>query len=244
MKRNIIRLTENQLKHIINESVKRVINEWTDVISFPKEFLDKKDRKWKEERLKKEAEKRPDLDPAGFQWIGNTIRHNDKKKPKSTPAQKVSKPEGMDDITYLTEFVPKYNKRFAKGLLTAKEVFSGEEEEIYEPIDVSDFMESEYVQNFADRYYISQYGVVYISNSDSTSACHICIPYFNADRKMYQVNLYVYDENGGLLRHTCPSAVGLVKKVFGQEWANRLYKIEQEQVRHNEMLTNSNETDV
>ena len=243
MGQDIIKLTESQLKRIINESIRRVINEWTDVMSFPKEFLAKKDRQWREDRLKKEAEKWPDLDPAGFQWFGNTIRHNGKKKPKNAPRPKVSKPEGMDDITYITQFVPKYNKRFAKGLLTAEEVFKGEEKEIYEPIDVSDFMGAEDAASFADRYYISQYGIVYISNGADTSSCHISIPYFNADRKMYQVNLRIYDENGKELRHTCPSVVGLVRKVFGDKWAERLYEIEREQIKRKEFVTSGDEID-
>ena len=243
MDKKVIKINEVKIREMVSKALNEALNEFTDIMKFPPGFVAKKGREWQIDRIKKEAEKHPDLDPNGFQWVGDTLRHNDKKKPKSVPQPKVSKPDGMDDVTYLTQFVPKYNKRFAKGILTAKEVFSGEEPEKYEPIDVSDFMDAEYVQNFADRYYISQYGVVYISNSDSTSACHVCIPYFNKDRKMYQVNLYVYGENRELLRHTCPSAVGLVRKVFGDKWANRLLEIEKEQIKNNKVITNNEETD-
>ena len=242
MKQNIVRLTENQLKQLINESVKRVMNEWTDIMAFPKEFLAKKDRQWKEERLKKEAEKRPDLDPAGFMWMGDVIKHNGKKRPKAAPKQVVGKPEGMSDIDYITKFAPKYNKRLEKGLERMREYADGEEEKWVE-LNVGHLRSGDVAQEFSDRYYISNFGGIALSNPTNTSNCHVFCPYFDKSTRQFQINLRIYDDDGNESDHLCPAVVSLVRQAFGDEAASRLKAFEKMKLRDGGAITSGEETD-
>ena len=196
MGKTTIRLTEGQLKSVISESIKRVLNEWTDIATFPKEFIMKKGREWQTERLKKEAEKHPDLDPAGFQWFGNTIRHNDKKKPKGAPKQKISKPEGMSVEEYEDSIVKKYNEKYLKE---TEALYPDEE---FRPIVNS----GRYFRGEADysQYYeISNYGRLKVLDLSDASRCRIVNGYDAPTSKAMQFNL-----NGE--QHTCPPVHSMV----------------------------------
>lgn len=92
-----VKITESQLKKIIAES----LSEYIDIMKFPPGFVSKKGEQWKRERAAKEAEKHPDLDPAGFQWIGDTLRHNEKKRPKATPKPKIVRKDGESTDEFL-----------------------------------------------------------------------------------------------------------------------------------------------
>lgn len=225
-----VRLTESQLRDIIAKTINESMNEWDDVAAFPQGYAARKGNDWKKGTVDKFIKQSPELDPAGFQWFGDVLKHNGKKRPKSAPKPKIAKPEGMDDVTYLTSFVPKYNKRFANGVKVAREAFRGDEPEQYEPLDVSGFkdMSDEFAREFSDRYYITQYGTLYTSNGGDINGCHVSIPYFAPQTKRFQVNLRIYDENGKEMWHTCPGVVPLVRKVYGDKWAERLISIEKE----------------
>ena len=219
-----IKLTESQLINIIKDT----INEASGIQEkFPPGYIQKKGKQWAFDHMSK---LHPELDPAGFFIVGDTVRSNGKLRPKAAPKPKIAKPDGMDDVTYLTSFVPKYNKRFANGAKVARETFSGDEPEQYEPLDVSGFkgMSDDFVKEFSDRYYITQYGTLYTSNGGDINGCHVSIPYFAPQTKRFQVNLRIYDENGKEMWHTCPGVVPLVRKVYGDKWAERLINIEKE----------------
>lgn len=235
-----INISESDIRRMVTESVKRILGEANEFArGIPAHIRDK--------FIKKVAAEHPELDPNGFYYTSTgDLLHNGKKRPKAAPKEPkpiVPKPEGMSDETYLTEFVPKYNKKFANGLLAARELFG--EDEMLEPLDVSDFknMSEDFANSFADRYYISQYGILYTSNSSNTSNCHLSIPYFAPQTKRFQVNLRIYDENGKELWHTCPSVVKLVRKVYGDEWANRLIEIERQMLLNKQATMNNSNVD-
>ena len=242
MRQNIIRLSENQLKTLISECVKKSLNEWVNISSFPPEYLAGKDRQWKEDRLKKEIEKHPDLDPNGFQWIGSALKHNEKKKPKGSGVQRIAKPKGMGDIEFITKFAPKYNKRLAAGLAKLKE-YSGGEEELWESLDVGHIRSEEIAEEFSNRYYISNFGGIALSNPQHTGWCHVFVPYFDKTTKQFQINLRIYDAEGKEVDHLCPSVASLVRRVFGNEAADNLKEIERMKLRKGEAIMSGEETD-
>ena len=86
--RRPIHITENQLKNIILESVKKALGEAIEMArNVPQQI--------RNSYLKKMIKEYPDLDPDGFFWMGDSLKHNGKKKPKNAPKEKIGKPEGM-----------------------------------------------------------------------------------------------------------------------------------------------------
>ena len=112
MEKKIVKINESQIREMVVEATKRILKEYSDIMKFPPGFVAGKGSEWKAERIRKEAEKHPDLDPNGFQWVGDTLRHNDKKKPKSVPKPKISKPEGMSDQEYEEKLVIPNNEKY------------------------------------------------------------------------------------------------------------------------------------
>lgn len=239
-KRNIIKLSESQLMSIISESVKRVLNEGYDISEkFPPGFIAKKGREWAMSYMSK---KYPDLDPAGFIIIGDAIKSNGKKKQRGGQSVKIAKPAGMDDIEYITKFAPKYNKRLAAGLDKLKEYSNGEEEQ-WEPLDVGHLRGDEVAEEFSNRYYISNFGGIALSNPSHTGGCHVFVPYFDRSTKQFQINLRIYDSDGKEMDHLCPSVVNLVRRVFGDGPAMRLRDFELAKLNHGEAIMSGEETD-
>lgn len=209
-------LTERQLKNIISESVKRALNEWTDVMSFPKEFLAKKDRQWKEDRLKKEAEKRPDLDPAGFQWFGNTIRHNDKKRPRAVPKPKIGKPEGMSEEEYERKIVIPNNEKYAEKLSQYAD------EEFKPVVNGGRYFGGE--ADYGNFYEVSNYGRLKVINHSDCLKSDIYEPYPAPTRNAMQFTMIGSGNEGERLR-TTPSVSYMVANAFLGEHDPREWKV-------------------
>lgn len=231
-----IRISESQLRTIIKETLNEMGN--GQEVKFPPGFIQKKGKQWAFDYM---AKKFPDLDPAGFVIIGDTVRSNGKKKPRREAAPAVAKPEGMDDITYITKFAPKYNKRLANGLSKLRE-HTDESQEKWEPLDVSHLRTGEVAQAFSDRYYISNFGGIALSNPTNTSHCHIFIPYFDKSTRRFQINLRIYDGDTEL-EHLCPSVSSLVRRVFGDEWAQAIVEREKYELSKGTAVMAGEETD-
>lgn len=231
---NIIRLNESQLKQIVAESVKRVLNEgFGGVNNVPEQY--------KKAVLKKVVAEHPELDPEGFFWIGNNLKHNGKKL-KMKEQEIISKPKGMGDLDYLLTLVPKYNRRFANGLSKLKEISS--DELSWKPLDVSGIRkDSNIAEQFSNRYWICNLGAVTTENPSDVNHCHLSIPYFDKSTKRFQINLRIYDINGNEIDHLCPSALGLVKKSFGVEVAKQLFEIEKAQILKGTALDTTDNTE-
>ena len=239
-RKNTIKLTENQLMTIISESVRRVLNEGYDISqTFPPGYIAKKGKQWAIDYMSK---KYPDLDPAGFVILGDTIKSNGKKKQRGGQSVKISKPDGMDDIEYITKFAPKYNKRLAAGLNKLKE-YSGGEEESWEPLDVGHLRGDEVAEEFSNRYYISNFGGIALSNPTHTGGCHVFVPYFDKSTKQFQINLRIYGSDGKEMDHLCPSVVSLVRRAFGDGPAMRLRDFETAKLKGGEAIMSGEETD-
>ena len=236
-----VRLTESQLRDIITKTINESMNEWTDVAGFPTGFVAKKGNDWKRGVMDKYVKQSPDLDPAGFQWFGDVLKHNGKKRPKATPKPKIAKPEGMDDITYITKFAPKYNKRLANGLQKLRQ-HSDESKEQWDTLDVSHLRSGDVAQAFSDRYYISNFGGIAISNPTNTSNCHVFVPYFDKSTKKYQINLRIYDGDVEV-EHLCPSVASLVRQNFGDEWAQHIVDLERQELQNGTAVLAGEDTD-
>ena len=230
-----IRLTESQIRQIVRESLNELSG---NQLSFPPGYIQKKGKQWAIDYMSK---KFPDLDPSGFVIVGDSIRSNGKKRPKSAPKPKIAKPEGMDDITYITKFAPKYNKRLASGLNKLRE-HSDTEKEQWAELDVSHLRSGDIAQAFSDRYYISNFGGVALSNPTNTSNCHVFVPYFDKSTKRYQINLRIYDGDTEV-EHLCPSIVSLVRRSFGNEWAEAITERERQELARGTAVIAGEETD-
>ena len=101
MDKKVIKINEAKIREMVSKALNEALNEFTDIMKFPPGFVAKKGREWQIDRIKKEAEKHPDLDPNGFMWVGDTLRHNDKKKPKGTPRSKIARMEGESTDQFL-----------------------------------------------------------------------------------------------------------------------------------------------
>lgn len=193
-------ITESQLKKIISNTLIENITEWNDVIRFPQGFVDKKGPEWKRARISSESEKHPNLDPSGFQWFGDTLRHNGKSSPKSAPKQKISKPEGMSPKQYEDSIVKKYNEKYAKE---SQSLFPEEE---FRPIRNSGrYFRGE--ADYSNYYEISNYGRLKVINFEDASKCRIVNGYDAPSSKAMQFNL-----NGD--QHTCPPVHNMVADAF------------------------------
>lgn len=230
-----IKITEQELRKLIKESVSRILmNEVINIANNVPERI-------KKGYLQKKISEYPDLDPEGFFWIGDNLKHNGKKK-KSKSAERVAKPEGMSDIEFITGFAPKYNKRLAAGLKKLKE-YSGGQKEKWEQLDVGHLRSGEVAEEFADRYYISNFGGIALSNPEHTGWCHVFVPYFDKTTKQFQINLRIYDATGKEVDHLCPAVVSLVRRVFGDEAAENLKRVERMKIEQGDAILSGDETD-
>ena len=158
---------------------------------------------------KKEAEKRPDLDPAGFQWFGNVIRHNDKKKPKAVPRQKITKPEGMGDREYEQKYVIPNNPKYKEKL----EMYADEE---FLPV-VNGGRYFGGAVDYGCDYEISNRGRLKVINHSDAIKSDIYDPYPAPTRKAMQFTMIGYgdDEEGARTRmRTTPSVSYMVANAF------------------------------
>lgn len=196
-----VKITESQLKKIIAES----LSEYVDIMKFPPGFVSKKGEQWKRERAAKEAEKHPDLDPAGFQWVGDTLRHNEKKRPKATPKPKIGKPEGMSDEEYEQKLVIPNNPKYREQL----EKYPDEE---FRPIVNG----GRYFGGEADYgcdYEVSNRGRLKVLNHGDVLKSNIYDPYPAPTKKAMQFHLNATDNEGNKM-FTCPSVAYMVANAF------------------------------
>ena len=245
MGNNSIKMNGNDLRLIVAESVKRVLKEWQTVMDYGqirKGFVAGKDAAWKKRQQEKQIEQHPDWDPDGFIWLGDILKHNEKKKRNGSDTQRIPKPEGMSDIEFITRFAPMYNKRLAAGLKKMRE-YSGGEEELWEPLNVGHIRSGDVAEEFSNRYYVSNFGGIALSNPAHTGWCHAFVPYFDKSTKQFQINLRIYDAEGNEIDHLCPAVASLVRRVFGDEAANNLKAIERMKLKQGEAIMSGEETD-
>lgn len=216
MGKTTIRLTEGQLKSIISESIKGVLNEWTDIATFPKEFIMKKGREWQTERLKKEAEKHPDLDPTGFQWFGNTIKHNGKKKPKGSGAQRIAKPKGMSEEEYEKTIVIPNNEKYAQ------KVNEHPDEEFRPLVNGGRYFGGE--ADYGNFYEVSNYGRLKILNHENCLRSDIVDGYPAPTRNAMQFHLN-FSGKGDDSMKTCPAVHYMVANAFLGEHDPKEWKV-------------------
>jgi hypothetical protein len=203
-----IRLTESQLRNIIAKTLNESMDEWQSVMRFPQGFVSKKGEDWKRERINKEAEKNPNLDPAGYQWFGDELRHNEKPRPKSAPKPKrqiISKPEGMSDEEYEQKLVIPNNPKFREKL----EQYDDEE---FRPIVNG----GRYFGGAADYgcdYEVSNRGRLKVLNHSDAIKSNIYDPYPAPTRKAMQFHLNAMDDEGNKM-FTCPNVAYMVANAF------------------------------
>lgn len=203
-----IKITESQLRDMIRKTINESMDEWMDVVNFPKGFVAKKGEDWKRERIGKEAEKAPHLDPAGFQWFGDSLRHNEKKRPKSAPKPKqpvISKPEEMSDEEYEQKLVIPNNPKYREKL----EQYDDEE---FRPI-VNGGRYFGGTVDYGCDYEVSNRARLKVLNHGNVMKSDIYNPYPAPGKKAMQFTMAANDENGDRMR-TTPSVAYMVANAF------------------------------
>lgn len=195
---NIIKLNESQLKQMIAESVKRVIKEAIEIANNVPE-------QYKKAYLKKMVAEHPDLDPDGFFWIGNNLKHSGKKRTRYTPKEVISKPEGMSDEEYEKTLVIPNNPKYREKL----EMYDDEE---FRPVVNG----GRYFGGNADYgcdYEVSNKGRLKVLNHGNVLKSNIYEPYPAPTRNAMQFHLNGFDEEGNAQK-TCPSVSYMVANAF------------------------------
>ena len=214
-----IRITESQLRNIITKTLNESMDEWQTIMRFPQGFVSKKGEDWKKDRISKEAEKNPKLDPAGFQWAGDELRHNEKLRPKSTPKPKapvISKPEGMSDEEYEQKLVIPNNEKYRNQL-------GKYDDEEFRPI----INGGRYFGGAADYgcdYEVSNRARLKVLNHGNVLKSNIYDPYPAPTRNAMQFNLTTTGDDGAIM-HTCPNVAYMVANAFLGERDPKLYVV-------------------
>lgn len=183
-----MKIAESQLRNIISESIQSILFESLELAKNVPPQIQK-------QYIAKMIKEYPDLDPAGFFYVGNNLKHNGKKKPY-VPKEKISKPEGMGDKEYIEKIVKPNNQEFAKS---ENSLYSDEQ---FRPIVNS----GRYFRGEADyskSYEISNYGRLRVIDYNDASKCRIVNGYPAPTSKAMQFNL-----NGD--NHTCPPVHSMV----------------------------------
>lgn len=187
-------ITESQLKHILGSTLRESENFANGV---PKQLRAK--------FLKKVASEHPELDPAGFFYVGGSLKHNGKKSQKAAPREKISKPEGMSNAEYEQKLVIPNNKEYREQLARCE----GEE---FRPIVNG----GRYFGGTADYgcdYEISNKGHLKVLNHGDVIKSKIYDPYPAPTRKAMQFHLNGFD-NQGNAQKTCPNVAYMVANAF------------------------------
>ena len=215
-----IRITEEQLKEIIAKTLNESMDEWQTIMRFPQGFVSKKGEDWKRDRISKEAERNPKLDPAGFQWFGDELRHNEKKAVRrAAPYVKreiTPKPENMGDEEYYEKMVLPQNDK----IRTEAEKYNDEE---WRPI----INGGRYFGGEADYgcdYEVSNRARLKVLNHSNVMKSMIYDPYPAPTKKAMQFHLNGFDSEGNAQK-TCPSVAYMVANAFLGEHNPKEWKV-------------------
>ena len=106
-----IKLTESDLHKLISEAVSKVlVSEAIDIAKGVPEQV-------KKQYLKKMMSEYPNLDPDGFFWIGNNLKHSGKKKTKAIERPRIERKDGESNESFarrLSEVDPKFAEEHHK----------------------------------------------------------------------------------------------------------------------------------
>lgn len=195
-----ITITESQLRYLISNTLNESLDEWQTIMRFPQGYTAKKGEQWKKERIEKEIEKNPKLDPNGFRWFGDELKHNEKLRPKTAPRPKIGKPEGMSPKEYEENIVKKYNPKYEQE---SQALMPGEE---FRPVvNTGRYFRGD--ADFSSYYEISNYGRLKVIDFSDASKCRIMNGYDAPTSRAMQFNL-----NGE--QHTCPPVHSMVADAF------------------------------
>lgn len=207
--RKPIRITESQLRSIIAESVRRALDEAIEIArNVPPQI--------RNAYLKKMIKEYPDLDPDGFFWVGDNLKHNGKKKPKSAPKEKIGKPEGMSEEEYERTIVIPNNEKYAQ------KVREYEDEEFRPIVNGGRYFGGEaYYGNF---YEVSNYGRLKILNHENCLRSDIVEGYPAPTRNAMQFHLNFSGEGDDSMK-TCPAVHYMVANAFLGEHDPKEWKV-------------------
>ena len=200
-----ITITESQFKYIISKTINESVDEWQTIMKFPQGYTAQKGEQWKKERIAKEIEKNPKLDPNGFHWFGDELKHNEKLRPKSAPRPKIGKPEGMSDKEYEQKLVIPNNEKYRAQL----EKYSDEE---FLPI-VNGGRYFGGAVDYGCDYEVSNKGRLKVLNHGDVLKSNIYDPYPAPTRKAMQFHLNAMDNEGNKM-FTCPNVAYMVANAF------------------------------
>jgi hypothetical protein len=198
-----IRLDESILKKIIAESIRKVmLNEAIDIAKGVPE-------KYRKAYLEKMIREYPDLDPDGFFWLKDTLKHNGKKKRKSTPKEKLPSREesGLEPWDYLKQIVIKNDPNLENTM--------AENGEKWENLSYTALRGNGVDADYSNDYYISNMGRVLVVNANNGKG-KITLGYWDgtSSSPQYRINLRTYNSAGEEMTHNTPSIAKLVAIAF------------------------------
>jgi hypothetical protein len=200
-----ITITESQFKYIISKTINESVDEWQTIMKFPQGYTAQKGEQWKKERIAKEIEKNPKLDPNGFHWFGDELKHNEKLRPKSAPRPKIGKPEGMSDKEYEQKLVIPNNEKYRAQLAKY------DDEEFLPIVNGGRYFGG--AVDYGCDYEVSNKGRLKVLNHGDVLKSNIYDPYPAPTRKAMQFHLNAMDDEGNKM-FTCPNVAYMVANAF------------------------------
>lgn len=205
-----VRLNESDLRKIIAESIRKVmLNEAIDIAKGVPE-------KYRKAYLEKMIREYPDLDPDGFFWLKDTLKHNGKKKRKSAPVEKIGKPEGMSEEEYEKEVVIPNNEKYAKKLNEYPD------EEFRPVVNGGRYFGGD--ADYGNFYEVSNYGRLKVLNHGNCLKSDILIGYPAPTRNAMQFHLNFSGEGEDTMK-TCPAVHYMVANAFLGEHNPKEWKV-------------------
>ena len=198
--KNRIVLSDSDIRKMVAESVKRLLKEERTP------FYRNVAPHIRDKVIKKVASEHPELDPKGFYYTSTgDLVHNGKKKIKSAPKEKLSKPENMSVEEYYQNIVLPNNPKMAQ-----KENQYADED--WRPVqNIGRYFNGDV--DYGSYYLVSNYGRLKVINFNNAIRSDIYVGYDAPTRKAMQFHLNGYGDDGASMK-TCPD----VKYIVADAW--------------------------
>ncbi len=191
----IIKLTENDIKNIVLESVDKLLKEYIEIAKNVPSNIQK-------QYLAKIRKERSDLDPTGFSYIGNKLIHNGRKAQKK---QIISKPKDMSVEEYYQKLVLPNNVKMAEQ----ENEYSDED---WRPVqNIGRYFNGDV--DYGSYYEVSNYGRLKTINFNNALRSNIQNGYDAPTRNAMQFHLNGNGNDGSSMK-TCPD----VKYIVADAW--------------------------
>lgn len=191
-----IKISSKDIQNMVTECIKKILKEERITLAnnVPPEVHEK--------YLKFFKNQNPELDPSGFEYIGNRLTHNGKKK-KKKPV--ISKPDNMSIEEYYKNVVIPNKPELADK----EQEYTNEQ---WLPVqNIGRYFNGE--PDFSSYYMVSNFGRLKIINLKDATRSDIVRGYDAPTRNAMQFHLNGYGDDGSSMK-TCPD----VKYIVADAW--------------------------